>query len=89
MSSPSISSEQKAIKRTLIGFSRLLIGVVSITLACFHLYTAYFGVLSPLLQRFIHLFGLMLICFILYKIVPSKGKDKLNIFDWIVILIII
>jgi len=89
VSSPSISSEQKAIKRTLIGFSRLLIGVVSITLACFHLYTAYFGVLSPLLQRFIHLFGLMLICFILYKIVPSKGKDKLNIFDWIVILIII
>ncbi len=76
-------------KRNLAGFSRWLVGVVGVSLCCFHLYTAYFGVLSPLHQRSVHVMALLLICFVFYRISPNMGGDRLGIFDWVLAAIVL
>ncbi|MEW5914500.1 MAG: TRAP transporter fused permease subunit [Thermodesulfobacteriota bacterium] len=43
------------------GFWGWTLAAVALALAGFHLYTAFFGVLTPLLQRFIHLLGVLLL----------------------------
>jgi len=43
------------------GFWGWALAAVALALALFHLYTAFFGVLTPLLQRFIHLLGVLLL----------------------------
>ena len=61
-------------RRSLSGPARWLVFSVAVGLACFHLYTAAFGVLSPLYQRSVHLLGLMLIAFTLYR--PWAGSRR-------------
>ncbi len=60
-----------------------LVFLLAVALACFHLYTAAFGVLSPLYQRSIHLLGLLVICFLLFRIYPGFGRNNPGIPDWL------
>ena len=84
------ASEQKmGPKRQLSGIARWLVFAVAVGLACFHLYTAAFGVLSPLYQRSIHLLGLMFLTFLLYMPLPGRGKDTPGVTDWVFTLIMI
>ena len=76
-----MSEKKKAPKRRLTGFSRWLVFVLAVSLACFHIYTAAFGVLSPLYQRSIHLITLMLICMWLYRIYPGHGGNNPGVVD--------
>ena len=68
-------------KRQPTGPVRWLVFLIALALACFHLYTAAFGVLSPLYQRSIHLLSLLLICILLYRIYPGSGGNNPGIFD--------
>ena len=80
------TEEKKPNKRNPEGFSRWLVFAIAVGLSCFHLYTAAFGVLSPLYQRAVHLIGLLLICFFLYRLYPGQGKQNPGIFDWPLVL---
>jgi TRAP transporter 4TM/12TM fusion protein len=73
--------KKKAPKRRLTGLFRWLVFALAVALACFHLYTAAFGVLSPLYQRSIHLLTLMLICTWLYRIAPGFGGNNPGVVD--------
>ncbi|MCF8033746.1 MAG: TRAP transporter permease [Desulfarculaceae bacterium] len=62
--------------------ARWLIFAVAVGLSCFHLYTAAFGVLSPLYQRGVHLLGLLFLCFMINR-TRSASKDPIpGILDW-------
>ncbi len=51
--------------------SSLLISIIAIAFALFHLYTGIFGVLVPTLQRTIHLTFSVVLAFLLYR--PCRG----------------
>ena len=56
--------------------------IVAVGLSCFHLYTAAFGVLSPLYQRGMHLLGLMFLCFMLKRVKSSPKNPRPGLADW-------
>jgi len=59
------------------------LAALTLGMAGFHLYTAVFGVLSPLLQRSIHLIGLTLICFLGRLAVSGRRTGAARIMDWL------
>ncbi|MDI3548580.1 MAG: hypothetical protein PWR10_2232 [Halanaerobiales bacterium] len=73
-------------RRKLPRILSIIVSFVAIGLAGFHLYTAYFGVLTPMLQRAIHLFGTLLLAAFIY---PPLKKSESNKITWYDILIII
>ncbi len=73
--------------RKLSGFWSGLVLVLSVLLVLFHMYTACFGVLSDLLQRSVHLFFVLMLCFILKPASKKAPKDKVPIYDIILVLI--
>lgn len=73
-------------KRHPTGIARWLVFIVAVGLACFHLYTAAFGVMSPLYQRSIHLMGLLLLVFLLYRAISGRGGVNPGVVDWLVSL---
>ncbi len=73
-------------KRQPSGPARWLLFVVAVGLACFHLYTAAFGLFSPLYQRSIHLIGLMTIGFIIYRLYSGAKGSNPGVLDWGLIL---
>ena len=62
--------------------ARWLIYITAVGLSCFHLYTAAFGVLSPLYQRGTHLLGLMFICFMIKRAKSSSKNPRPGVLDW-------
>jgi TRAP transporter 4TM/12TM fusion protein len=64
------------------GPARWLVFTVAVGLACFHLYTAAFGVLSPLYQRGVHLLGLMFLCFMLNRARGGAKGSRPGALDW-------
>lgn len=73
--------------RKLSGIWNNLVLVLSIALVLFQMYTACFGVLSDLLQRSIHLFFVLTLCFILKPASKKAPKDKVPIYDIIIVFI--
>jgi len=63
--------------------ARWLVLAVASALSCFHLYTAAFGVLSPLSQRSVHLVGLLFICFLLNRFRPGRRGGGPGPVDWL------
>lgn len=53
----------------------ILLGIVGFLWALFHIYTMGFGTLPGIIQRTIHLFGALFICFILFS-AHSRLKDN-------------
>jgi len=60
--------------RKLCGKWRFIVGIICILASLYHLYTAGFGVLTPRLQRGIHLTFVLTIAFLLFP--SSKEKEK-------------
>ena len=83
------ADQEKSPKRHLSGPARWLVFVIAVGLACFHLYTAAFGVLSPLYQRSIHLLGLLLICFLIYRFSLGHKGQKPGIVDLLLVLVLL
>lgn len=72
-----LEKEEHASKRDLRGVAGYICGGAAILLSCFHLYTGFFGNLTPMLQRGIHLFLILFLVFFLY---PHKKGAK---FQWL------
>lgn len=73
--------------RKLKGFWNILVLVLSVALVLFQMYTACFGVLSDVLQRSVHLFFVLTLCFILKPATKKQPKDKVPFYDIIIIVI--
>lgn len=69
--------------RTFKGHQANIITFVLVICACFHLYTAIFGVFTTILQRSIHLAFLLPLCFLYYPATIRSRQDKPSIIDWI------
>jgi len=61
----------------------VIITVLASAISLFHLYTAYYGALPALLQRSVHLGGMLALAFLLY---PAKKGGKLSALDVILAL---
>ncbi len=73
-------NRQTQIKREFHGTLRYLFFIVAVAFSLFHLYTAYFGVLPPMYQRFLHLYGVLLLCYLLYKN-RANVKNRMGMSD--------
>jgi len=73
--------------RKLTGFWNKLVLVLSIALVVFQMYTACFGVLTDMLQRSVHLFFVLVLCFILKPANKKAPKDKVPVYDIVLMLI--
>lgn len=74
--------------RKLKGIHRYIVSIIALSVSFFHLYTATFGVLTPRLQRSIHLIFLLPIAFLLYPATSKSPKDRPSILDYILSLLV-
>lgn len=68
--------------RNITGPSRYTITFLLTVCACFHLYTAAFGIFTTLIQRSVHLVFLIPLCFLFYPALSNSPKDRPSLFDW-------
>ena len=84
--SVSATQEKKAPtgkRRSFTGALKIFITVVTVALAVFQLYTAFFGVLPAMQQRSLHLAFILPLIFLLYPMWKTSPRDKPTLFDWI------
>lgn len=74
--------EEFNIKRELKGLIWYICTGIALLLSFFHLYTGFFGNFTPMIQRGIHLFLVLLIAFFLY---PSRRGAKFGWWDAVLI----
>ena len=69
--------------RELTGVQKKLVMILTVGVACFHLYTGATGVLEPRLQRGFHLLFLMPLAFLLFPMTKRSPGDRVPLYDWI------
>ncbi len=62
---------------------KLLVTVLTVVLACFHLYTSFFGLLPAMQQRSFHIGFVMFLIFLLYPMKKSSPVDRPSLMDWL------
>ncbi len=62
---------------------KLLVTVLTVGLACFHLYTSFFGLLPAMQQRSFHIGFVMFLIFLLYPMKKSSPVDRPSSMDWL------
>ena len=72
--------------RTLTGWQRYAVGFWLVSLSLFQLYTSYFGILQPRLQRGIHLLFLLPAAFLLFRGTKKAPTDRIPWVDWLLAL---
>ncbi len=75
--------KKKGKRRVFTGNLKLLITVLTVALAVFHLCTSFFGLLPSMQQRSLHLSFILPLIFLLYPAGPSSPRDKPSLLDWI------
>ncbi|MBW2147347.1 MAG: TRAP transporter fused permease subunit [Deltaproteobacteria bacterium] len=75
--------------RELKGIAGLVVIVLGTFISCFHLYTAYFGVFPPFIQRGVHLMVLLPLAFLLYPARKNSPKHRITVMDGILFLLAI
>ena len=73
--------------RKLTGKVALFITIVAILMSAFHLFTAWHGTLLAMKQRSLHLIFAFTIGFALYPGFKKSSKDKIDIADWLLIIL--
>ena len=73
--------------RKLSGKVALFITIVAILMSAFHLFTAWHGTLLAMKQRSLHLIFAFTIGFALYPGFKKSSKDKIDIADWLLIIL--
>lgn len=73
--------------RKLTGKVALFITIVAILMSAFHLYTAWHGTLLAMKQRSLHLIFAFTLGFALYPGFKKSSKDKIDITDWILMIL--
>ncbi|NLA91431.1 MAG: TRAP transporter fused permease subunit, partial [Synergistaceae bacterium] len=69
-------------RRAFSGNLKIFITVVTVALACFQLYTAFFGVLPAMQQRSLHLSFVLPLIFLLYPMWKTSPRARPSLFDW-------
>lgn len=69
--------------RTLKGPLKIIVGVWSVLISLFYLYTAVFGIMQPRIQRGVHMLFLLPLAFILYPATKKSPTDRPTIPDMI------
>ncbi|MFQ6110555.1 MAG: TRAP transporter permease [Nitrospinota bacterium] len=72
-------------RRPLEGGARRFVAGVSILLAAFHLYTSALGSFEVMIQRGVHLLGMLLLVFALYPARRSSALRRIPFLDWTLI----
>ena len=72
--------------RQLEGWQKWTVSTWLVILSLFQLYTAYFGIYQPRLQRGIHLMFLLPAAFLLFPAVKGRVGPKIPIYDWLMAL---
>lgn len=67
--------------RKLTGFWKWVVIILSISLVLFQMYTSGFGALPDIVQRTVHLFFVLTLCFILKPMRKGKDIDKVPVID--------
>lgn len=67
--------------RQFIGWKKWILGGWLVAISSFQLYTAFFGILQPRLQRGIHLLFLLPMAFILFPATKKSPRDRITITD--------
>jgi TRAP transporter 4TM/12TM fusion protein len=77
------SAPKKGKRRAFTGRLKLLITVLTVFLACFHLYTSFFGLLPAMEQRSFHLGFILPLVFLLYPAGSNSPYERPSYLDWI------
>lgn len=80
--SSSVLEELESNKRTFTGWKLHLLCGLAIAASLFHLYTAYFGLLSAMYQRSIHWIFMGSILFLKYAATGKRPKNTVDLWDW-------
>ncbi|MGI5949608.1 TRAP transporter permease [Peptoniphilus sp.] len=73
--------------RKLSGNTAKLIAIIAILMSAFHLFTAYHGTLLAMKQRSLHLAFAFVIGFALFPATEKSSKTKIQIIDWILMVL--
>jgi TRAP transporter 4TM/12TM fusion protein len=73
--------------RTLKGPVKIIVGVWSVTISLFYLYTAVFGIMQPRIQRGVHMLFLLPLAFILFPATKKSPKERPSIPDFIMAIL--
>ena len=73
--------------RKLSGNVALFISVVAIIMSAFHLWTAWQGTLLAMKQRSLHMILAFTIGFLLYPAHSKEDKTKVNLLDWVFVVL--
>ncbi|WP_297391981.1 TRAP transporter permease [uncultured Peptoniphilus sp.] len=73
--------------RKLTGKVALFITIVAILMSAFHLFTAWHGTLLAMKQRSLHLIFAFTLGFALYPGFKKSSRDKIDITDWLLIIL--
>lgn len=73
--------------RKLTGKVALFITIVAILMSAFHLFTAWHGTLLAMKQRSLHLIFAFTLGFALYPGFKKSSKDKIDIMDWVLMIL--
>lgn len=69
-------------KRSFGGNLRILITILTVALAVFQLYTAFFGLLPAMQQRSVHMAFVLPLIFLLYPMTAKSRRDRPSLLDW-------
>ncbi len=75
--------KKKGKRRVFSGNLKLLITVLTVALACFHLYTSFFGLLPAMQQRSFHLGFVLPLIFLLYPAGARSPQNRPSVLDWV------
>lgn len=73
--------------RKLTGKVALFITIVAILMSAFHLFTSWHGTLLAMKQRSLHLIFAFTLGFALYPGFKKSSKDKIDIVDWVLMIL--
>ncbi len=76
-----LAAEAEFGKRKLAGAPYVVTYVIAFAMACFQLYTAFFGTLTATLQRSVHLTFAIVLCFLFYPYSKKARKPQLTFLD--------
>ena len=79
--------EARVVKREIKGGIKIYVSIISIGLALFEMYTAYFGIFDPLKQACIFATFLLSLSFIIFPFSKNRVEGKWFIFDIILTII--
>ncbi len=84
-----IEAEALSKVRVLDDWKRYVLFAIAIAASLFHLYTAYFGLLSAMYQRSIHWMFMGALLFLRYPVSDKRPRNSIDLWDWILACLLV